>query len=257
MHNTTGLRRPRRIVLDNNFFQKDTFKKPANDTVATNVHNQTSNTSSNMDYESQQMIAVSAVVVALLIMAFFTVFKVRRWRRSNSAVDESTQESVPADKAKSEHSIEERRTQIESSLINIMVREHDFNCPVYRQNLCETSYVKDEESSADTEVLPHGNIECPICMEPFKVGESISISNNNTTSSQCTHSYHHSCIVSWLILHDTCPTCRALMTTIKEGNNKTQLASSDTKSVVAVSSTNTSFFCVSHGIDSTAKQSNG
>lgn len=46
---------------------------------------------------------------------------------------------------------------------------------------------------------------CHICLEPFEVGEHVTLSN----VSSCQHAFHRSCIVEWLLRHDDCPCCRA------------------------------------------------
>jgi len=45
---------------------------------------------------------------------------------------------------------------------------------------------------------------CFICLERYKVGESIVWSTNK----ECCHSYHKDCMVRWLMDHDDCPLCR-------------------------------------------------
>ena len=47
---------------------------------------------------------------------------------------------------------------------------------------------------------------CPICWEPYKQGDLVSCSPNPN----CCHSYHVSCITTWLLKpNDECPMCRS------------------------------------------------
>jgi E3 ubiquitin-protein ligase RNF115/126 len=45
------------------------------------------------------------------------------------------------------------------------------------------------------------NLQCSVCMEDYKVLESVRKLN-------CTHVFHNDCIVPWLQMHATCPICR-------------------------------------------------
>ena len=46
---------------------------------------------------------------------------------------------------------------------------------------------------------------CPICLEPYKVGDDIAWSKNEA----CVHAFHLDCIMDWLMMgHDDCPLCR-------------------------------------------------
>lgn len=48
---------------------------------------------------------------------------------------------------------------------------------------------------------------CVICLEPFRVGDTVSWSQGNN---ECLHVFHHECILQWLEnpKHDDCPSCR-------------------------------------------------
>lgn len=91
---------------------------------------------------------------------------------------------------------------------------------VSEQTSCPTSKQRDERESTEDSV--HGTLTltqssqssseetidddpCQICLEPFRMGEEITWSN----VSNCSHAFHHDCIVEWLQHHDDCPSCRA------------------------------------------------
>mmetsp|Transcript_58373 Transcript_58373/g.142743 ORF Transcript_58373/g.142743 Transcript_58373/m.142743 type:complete len:825 (-) Transcript_58373:34-2508(-) len=48
---------------------------------------------------------------------------------------------------------------------------------------------------------------CSICLESFRIGDTISWS----TSSACPHVYHHACIREWLLRKVGCPYCRVVV----------------------------------------------
>lgn len=50
--------------------------------------------------------------------------------------------------------------------------------------------------------------DCSVCKEQFTVGEEL-------LKLPCTHLYHRDCVIPWLKLHDTCPTCRYHLNTGK------------------------------------------
>ncbi|KAG8371332.1 hypothetical protein BUALT_Bualt13G0076700 [Buddleja alternifolia] len=47
------------------------------------------------------------------------------------------------------------------------------------------------------------SVGCSICLDEYKDGESLA------TIDACEHMHHASCIIPWLITHDTCPICRS------------------------------------------------
>ena len=46
------------------------------------------------------------------------------------------------------------------------------------------------------------SFRCPICLSEFEVGQEVIL------LPQCTHRFHHSCIIEWLKTNRTCPICR-------------------------------------------------
>lgn len=55
------------------------------------------------------------------------------------------------------------------------------------------------------------NLQCAICMEDFK-------ENETAKRLPCSHHFHEECILRWLRLHGTCPTCRVTL----DGENSTR-----------------------------------
>jgi hypothetical protein len=64
--------------------------------------------------------------------------------------------------------------------------------------------------------------ECSICLEPFRVGETVawskpkhscSIPRNKADGHPCHHVFHRDCIVPWLtnLKHEDCPICRKIV----------------------------------------------
>jgi hypothetical protein len=60
---------------------------------------------------------------------------------------------------------------------------------------------------------------CIICLEPFRVGDTVAWSKQSTLPREkadgqpCLHVFHHDCIVPWLTnpKHDDCPACRSII----------------------------------------------
>lgn len=75
-------------------------------------------------------------------------------------------------------------------------------------------------------VIPKDVDCCSICLEEYKIGDTIARSNtgnnrdkteeDNNNSNSCSHCFHKDCIVAWLQNHDECPLCRVDMITIPE-----------------------------------------
>ena len=60
--------------------------------------------------------------------------------------------------------------------------------------------------------------ECPICIGNFDHGDEV-------IHLPCGHQFHRACIVSWLSVRDTCPTCRARVIDHAESQSQGVLAS--------------------------------
>ena len=53
---------------------------------------------------------------------------------------------------------------------------------------------------------------CAICFETLQDGDDI-------TTSNCSKTFHRTCIITWLMLHDTCPYCRNTFKNINDTKN--------------------------------------
>ena len=62
------------------------------------------------------------------------------------------------------------------------------------------------------------NEECSICMEEFKVGETVSFS----PAEGCYHVFHHDCLRQWLLHKIGCPCCRVIMLPVDQQKPKEQ-----------------------------------
>mmetsp|Transcript_19489 Transcript_19489/g.20893 ORF Transcript_19489/g.20893 Transcript_19489/m.20893 type:complete len:242 (+) Transcript_19489:227-952(+) len=75
-------------------------------------------------------------------------------------------------------------------------------------------------------VIPKDDDCCSICLEEYKIGDTIARSNtgnnrdkteeDDNNSNSCNHCFHKDCIVAWLQIHDECPLCRVDMIKIPE-----------------------------------------
>jgi len=99
---------------------------------------------------------------------------------------------------------------------------------------------------------------CPICMESFTVGQTVSWS----TSNDCHHVFHHSCLREWLLRHTECPCCRTTVLSVDRPKVRSQsivtggwlfqqqLVEDELQTLAQerAISTATSYFCIQDGL---------
>ena len=66
--------------------------------------------------------------------------------------------------------------------------------------------VRSYNASADGSTETLGEKECIICLETFKLSDTICWAKQND---KCNHIFHEECAIEWLKNHDRCPLCRA------------------------------------------------
>lgn len=263
MENEKGLqtRLGRILSSDADVIQKDSLDSTGNFYGKTS--NKTSQNYGDLDKDNKRSVVV-IVVATLLLISFVYLFRVTKYCRSDSGIADgspTTPEQIISNNTNEiEQSVEERCIQIESSLDKILVREHDSKCYARKQNMCQTITIHDDESAleSDTGFPIHRFFECPICLDPLRIGDIVSRTKSAKLSC-CPHVFHHSCIKSWLLKNDTCPTCRANMMTRNEESKEIQLgseASLEAKTIFNISLNAELFFCVSHGIGILEKETN-
>jgi len=106
------------------------------------------------------------------------------------------------------------------------------------------STITDNDSSAHT---------CAICLEPFKIGDSVSWSKHLIS---CKHVFHNACISAWLTgRNDDCPCCRRnYFAPRKEsamycfGSSDNDAVDNEANEVNAMKILNDGQFCVDHGL---------
>jgi hypothetical protein len=81
----------------------------------------------------------------------------------------------------------------------------------------------DDATSTSHHIMEDENEEtatCSICLEPFRVGDAVAwskqqstIPGNKADEQPCLHVFHRDCIVPWLTnpKHNECPVCRSLI----------------------------------------------
>ena len=78
---------------------------------------------------------------------------------------------------------------------------HKLTLPTTLPTLSQNQ-IKNVENVENKETK-EGGANCPICLE--------NIGTSKTTTTVCHHSFHSTCIASWLQQHDTCPLCRSTL----------------------------------------------
>jgi hypothetical protein len=73
------------------------------------------------------------------------------------------------------------------------------------------------DNSSSTEFLSEA---CAICFETLQDGDEI-------TTSNCSKTFHRSCIITWLMQHDTCPYCRNTFKNINDDKNLDMILAND------------------------------
>jgi hypothetical protein len=64
-----------------------------------------------------------------------------------------------------------------------------------RRRLCYLLYVLIPCESCDQDQ------QCSICLDDYQEAKWVQMPN-------CTHQFHGSCVLRWLMIHDTCPICQ-------------------------------------------------
>jgi hypothetical protein len=87
-------------------------------------------------------------------------------------------------------------------------------------------------------------LECPICFEPFEVGNAVSWAKKENN---CRHVFHSTCLIQWLKRHDECPCCRRkILCSTYEGLAQILKIYHSWSGDVSIESGTT--FCIVHGL---------
>jgi Ring finger domain len=78
----------------------------------------------------------------------------------------------------------------------------------------------DATTSDDSSGSDNMNETCAICYEALQDGDEI-------TTSNCAKTFHRTCIITWLMLHDTCPYCRNTFKNINDNKNIDAILAND------------------------------
>ena len=86
-------------------------------------------------------------------------------------------------------------------------------------SISSASIAEDEGSGFVESSSSVSALLCPICINEYAEGDEICWSQNPN----CSHFFHHDCLVEWLLRHDECPCCRSNFLLL-EGQNQQQVA---------------------------------
>jgi len=99
---------------------------------------------------------------------------------------------------------------------------------------------------------------CVICLEPFRVGDTVAWSKQSAADAPCLHVFHRNCILPWLedSKHDDCPCCRSIIlqdATVSrtENDNENCLEVDD---ALEDAGANSMAFVIIHGLVSRARR---
>lgn len=116
------------------------------------------------------------------------------------------------------------------------VRDHSI-CEIHEQHAIEPNDDTDEEESREVQ-------DCLICLEAFCVGDTVSYSSTK----ECNHAFHSSCIEGWLLSHIDCPTCRRMFLLIDYTRKKIPQDTLKNLAKKRKRRDQSTFFCVQHGV---------
>jgi len=169
------------------------------------------------------LVGVIVLVVLLLLLSAILVILFYRILQRHGRIRDERQHTAPAPSSSSAvidpKRIKRRYETIEGWLITKKVQPHTVVCgkiksllskekdeenpfkEVTSQDTAETDTDDEYWSSEEDGFFGAGQEEegkeCPVCMDPLKVGDVVSWS----PSQNCEHAFHHECIKEWLLQH--------------------------------------------------------
>mmetsp|Transcript_6754 Transcript_6754/g.8743 ORF Transcript_6754/g.8743 Transcript_6754/m.8743 type:complete len:369 (-) Transcript_6754:101-1207(-) len=180
-----------------------------------------------LSYDDRNMLVIG-LLIGLIVLLLITLLYltappflawIRRWRRATNNDEDD------------ERRAERRYETIEGWLISKRVLAHDKDCEKIQSKFCQSCKVPEElcspksvDPDASFDSVETDNTEqsseegeekeCPICMEPYQIGDIVSWSPN--VDVLCRHVFHHECIKEWMLQSGNCPCCRDLILPIDE-----------------------------------------
>jgi Ring finger domain len=107
-----------------------------------------------------------------------------------------------------------------------------------------TAAISDSFCLFDNTLQEEDDRDCPICMEPFAVGDIVSWSSYE----KCSHVYHHQCIKEWLLRHNNCPFCREIFLPVDRANTKITMKVFRELSDLRAKRAEKTYYCVQDGL---------